>query len=432
VTVRRLAAGTLVVGGGPSGSVLAGLLARRGRDVLVVDRAPFPRAKACGECLNPGGVEALERLGLLEPVLATGPIGLEGWDLHTPAGVRVRATFPANRRALGVRRSSFDHALLRTARERGARILEGVRIRSVDPGDGRRFARADGVGPDGGAVSIRADVLVGADGLRSVVARSAGTVRRRPRLRKASLTWRIRGSGPSRERGRLLLGGDWTVGLAPVPPDGEGTGDPRWNATLVVDPVRFRTELSSDPWPLLVRGLRLMDLRWASGPAAVRGPWASGPFDWPSRAAVVGRTLLTGDAAGYYDPLTGQGLFRALRSAELSAEAIVSALQESGRGGAKSPAPLDERRLEHYDARLRSELGPGRMLQRLIEGVLSRPYLREPALRLLARHARAATSVIELTGDLRTSPRSPPEAGTASPAPWLARGAERFHGAKGS
>jgi len=378
----------LVIGAGPSGSALAGLLGRRGRDVLVVDRASFPRPKACGECLNPGGVAALDRLDLHDVVMETEPVSLGGWLLHTPAGTRARADFPGGRFGLGVERLSFDRVLLDAARAQGARVIESLRITEVDPGTRALPARAVGVTRDGEQVRIAARILVGADGLRSVVARGIGAVRRKPRLRKASLSWRIRGEGPSRTRGRLLLGGDLTVGLAPVPEGPDGDGVPRWNASLVVDSAAHGAEISQDPWSLLLEGIGLMDLSWGSGPEVVEGPWASGPFDWPSRMAVVGRTLLVGDAAGYYDPLTGQGLYRALRSAELASHSILRALT-SGPG-----------ELRAYDRSLRRSLGPGRRLQRAIEATLARSGLREIGIGALALSPRIASLVVSATGDL--------------------------------
>src|SRR5688572_27475854 len=100
----------LVVGGGPAGSTVARLLALRGWAVTLLDRARFPRAKPCGECLNPGAVEALSRLGLLHRVEALGPARLRGWRVESAGRVAV-GSFPAWREGRSLARAGFDQAL---------------------------------------------------------------------------------------------------------------------------------------------------------------------------------------------------------------------------------------------------------------------------------------------------------------------------------
>ena len=111
------------------------MLAARGRDVLLVDRHRFPRAKACGECVNPGGVAMLDRLGLRRAAERTGPVPLRGWALETPAGRRAWVGFAPPVVGWGIDRATFDLALLNEARRRGVRVREGVRVNSVAPGE---------------------------------------------------------------------------------------------------------------------------------------------------------------------------------------------------------------------------------------------------------------------------------------------------------
>ena len=403
LTRSRIRVRVLVVGAGPAGSALAGLLATGGLQVLIVDRARFPRAKACGECVNPGGVRALQRLGLLSTVLETRPVALRGWTLHTLEGRRACGSFPPGHFGLGVDRTSFDRVLLEAAIAKGATVLEGVRIEEVDVGGPDRPAVAWGRVRGGERRAFEADLLIGADGLRSVVARRSRAVGDPGPLRKASLSWRVQGVAAPRDRGHLLLGGDLTVGLAPVASE-EGRTD-LWNGTLVVDPARYGEQISNNAWSLFRMGLALMGTEWESGPRAVGGPWASGPFDWPCRNSTMGRTLLVGDAAGYYDPLTGQGIYRALRSAELAERAVRGALPSGigdvgheGEGG--GALPLRAGPLAGYEGRMRRAFGPGRALQRVIEGVVSRPGLRELALGAMSWSPRAASTLIGLTGNL--------------------------------
>ncbi|MSR22821.1 MAG: NAD(P)/FAD-dependent oxidoreductase [Gemmatimonadetes bacterium] len=401
---RVEAAEVVVVGGGPAGSALAAELARRGRDVLLVDRHTFPRWKPCGECVNPGGVRALRRLGFLSAVEGTSPVALTGWSLVSPGGRRAWAPFPRSEVGWGVDRGTFDATLLGEALKRGARVIEGARVHGVTLGSRSESPEALGVGSDGAELRLVASILVGADGLRSVVARQLGALRRGPRLRKVSLTWRVRGRGPAAERGHLFLGGEVTVGLAPVP--GPGGAGEHWNATLVVHARTLGSGLRARGWELLTRALEPLVGAWEEGPELVDGPWASGPFDWPTGRVLRGRVLLVGDAAGYYDPLTGQGIYRALRGGELAAAVIDAALPKRASGvewagGMSAPS---ERALAAYPKAIARVFGVGERVQHVIEAVVSRPALREPALSFLERSERAGSLLTRIVGDVRPAP----------------------------
>ena len=380
-----------MVGGGPSGSTVAGLLAGAGRDVTLVDRAHFPREKACGECLNPGGVATLRRLGLLETVLATDPAPLEGWRLQTPEGISALGRFgPEVGHALGVRRGAFDHALLARARSLGVEVREGVQLQGITLRDGLAVAHGRRVAT-GRPWSLRARIVVGADGLRSMVARASRAWARPARRIKTSLSWHLEGPPPDELVGHLLLGGPFTSGLAPVQKRGDRW---LWSQTVVVDPARFQSRLRDDPEGLSDEALSA--LTGSANPFSRLGPpRASGPFDHPVRWAARGRVLLVGDAAGYYDPLTGQGIYRALRSAELAAPILLRSLDH--------PSDRDWL-MESYDQALQSAFGSGRRLQRLIDHGLDRPALRRAAIGLLGRQSGAASTLVGVTGD-RLPPR---------------------------
>ena len=242
------------------------------------------------------------------------------------------------------------------------------------------IVRRDGGGP---CVEI-ARIVVGADGLRSTLARGIAAYRRPPRLRKLSVTMHVEGFDADPTRGRLHLDQRGTVGLAPL--DAEGRS---WNATMVVDAEAEGRAAAGDPEGFArQRFEQLVGRRLGT---RVEGPWTSGPFDWPSRRAVSDGVALVGDAAGYYDPLTGQGIYRALRSAELAADTIDEALRR-GRTATRDLAP--------YQRALRGELRAPLRVQRGVEVVLASRSLRGAALAVLGRSPRATDMIIGVTGDM--------------------------------
>ncbi len=398
----------LVVGGGPAGATTSLLLARNGWDVTLVDRSTFPRGKACGECLNPGGVALLAEFGLLDRVLEAGATPLTGWDLSTQKGSPAQGYFAPEDRGLGIERRTFDHTLLEAAKEAGVEVREGVQVVKVGSGDGRTPARARIRLRRGAEVVEEARFVVGADGLGSRVASASGIHRPVRPPRRASLSWRIQGWGPPRDRGRLILGEGYTVGVAPVgPPSGS-----LWNATLVVAGEAARKELSARGWDRLQERMESARIPWNTPPEKIDGPWGSGSFHRPVSSATRNRVVLVGDAAGYFDPLTGQGIYRALKSAQLLAELLGP---KSHVHPGRALSPVDLALLGLHGPRLDRAVRSGRRLQKTIDVVLSGRLSRRAALASLRAIPSVASGLIRLTGD-----RVPfPEGRVASTAPTL-------------
>ncbi len=374
-----------MVGAGPSGSVLAGLLAERGRAVLLLERWHHPRPKPCGEFINPGAVAALRRTGFGPDVEALHPPRIEGWRIHSWSGVTIRADFAdqagSDIYGWGLSRARLDAALAYGARARGAALHEGRTVTSVSVNP-HMVRVMSGHGADERVDTAR--FVVGADGLRSRTARLLTDATSPGRRRRVSLSAHVRGTGPDPTRGWLRIGGSRTVGIAAIEAE-RGL----WNVTVVTDPRTCGEDIKADPRAFLLETMREASPPWEAPPSWVEGPWASGPFELRQRRVAGSRWALVGDAAGYFDPLTGQGVHQAVRSAELAANHIEVALAGGGPGGD----------LSAYARQLRRELTPVRRVQRMVASVVEGPNLGGALLSRLAQAPGSATALVRVTGD---------------------------------
>ena len=364
----------IVVGAGPAGSATALLLARAGVHVLLLDRARFPREKPCSEYLSPESTRVLERLGpdVLAAVAAAAPARLTGMKVVAPSGRGVVGRFETFSFALP--RTRFDTILRDAAEARGAEVREGVKVEEVLYDCG---AVAGVVARDTGhgtRDSYRSHIVVGADGLRSVVARRLGPVHAIGPKRVA-FTAHVADVRDVHELGEMHVGRPGYVGLGPI---GNGVttvalvvpaGEARRGAT-------FFDELNRFPG---VAGR--FDAR-----RTVRPVMATGPFARWSRRAVTDGALLVGDAADFFDPFTGQGIYSALRGAELAAAAIVDTLAT----GAS---------LRQYVRARRREFTGKWLLERMIGIAVGWPALIERVVGRMLRRPELADLLVRATGN---------------------------------
>ena len=315
----------VVVGAGPAGAAAAILLAERGHAVTLLDKAAFPRPKICGEYLSPEAARVLDRLGVLKAVDAAGAQPLHGMRITAPDGTVLDSTYPTGGRwrgyrdhALALPREVFDRILVERARALPVDVRERQRVTGLLR-EGDRVVGVQAEDEDGARVDVAARLVVGADGRASVVARALGLVRPH-RLRRLALIQYVSGVDGLGDRGEIFVDPpDYSI-LNPVAPG-------LVNLSLVV-PLAHATPFRGRLEAFL--GARIKQLRHL--PARVAGMRAEGPLRVMGPLAYrvaeprVGGVLLAGDAAGFYDPFTGEGLFTALRSAELLAEVAHPAL----------------------------------------------------------------------------------------------------------
>jgi geranylgeranyl reductase family protein len=396
------AAEILVVGAGPAGSAVAALLARGGRDVLLVDRARFPRPKPCGEYMSPRCFALLAKLGVADALRAQGLHPHRRLVLRAPDGfglaVPLDGLAPPGTTAFAMDRRVFDHALVEHARRCGARFWEGVSVRTP-LWEENRLAGVEAV-VEGRAQSLRADLVIAADGPRSTLARRLSLARPPRRHRKFGLVARFE---------EVADAVPDAVEMHACPPgycgfaaEANGTA----NLGMVID-ARELPRLGGDPSSYFDAMLP----RFGSIASQLRGAQRTGkvatvgPMHVATARQSLAGLLLIGDAAGFYDPFTGQGITFALETAQLAAEIALAVLAEGD---------VSARRLAEYD-RARARLLTAKVrVQRAIQAFLAHPACFSAALRRLEAHPELARQLIGVTADL-----SPP-ATVATPG-YLAR-----------
>ncbi|MDP1570293.1 MAG: FAD-dependent monooxygenase [Vicinamibacterales bacterium] len=334
----------VVVGGGPAGALAAWLLATAGVRVRVFERATFPRDKLCGDTLNPGALAVLARHLDLAPLLARS-IPIAGMRLTGPGGVSVDGRYGHGVAGRAITRRVLDGWLIAEAASAGAIVEEGARVAGAIVDEtvdarviGVRVRRA------GALVDHPARMTIAADGRRSRLALALGLAAQPAWPRRWAIGGYFEGVDEVGDCGEMHVRAGHYIGVAPVP--GGLT-----NACLV-EPHRPGTSGWGDPTARLQAALAADDrlaARFAgariAGPAVMLGPMAVDA----QRAGVPG-LLLAGDAAGFIDPMTGDGLRLALAGAELAAAVTLDVLG-GGLTPAGAPAALLARRRAAFGAK---------------------------------------------------------------------------------
>jgi 2-polyprenyl-6-methoxyphenol hydroxylase-like FAD-dependent oxidoreductase len=380
-----MTADVAVVGGGPAGSVSALLLARAGFDVTIVERTRFPRRKACGEYLNVGALDVLEGIGVGDAVRRAGS-PLRGILLVPPAASPVELHFM--RPALALERETLDAILLDAARSAGARLVQSRAVDVTFDGAGRAagiVVRDD----EGTENALHARFVVGADGAGSHVARKLGLVRASRGPRRFAVGGHYRGFGAMDGLVEMYVGAGAYFAVNPL-------GGDRANVMVVV------REQALSRWSRDVDGGvsgKAAELgrghRSFAGAERVGARVAVGPLAFDTAATAAPGALLVGDAAGFLNPFTGQGVYLALTGALAAAGTVAAAL--ASRGG--EPAVLAE-----YERSRAREMRIRRRLSHMVTTLIDVPFLARRATSRIARSPRAADGLL---GAL--SGTSPPE-----------------------
>jgi flavin-dependent dehydrogenase len=437
----------LIAGAGPAGAAAAILLARAGVRVLLVDRARFPREKLCGDTLNPGALRILERLGVRPAIDARG-LALRGMLLTGPSGVQVRGLYGGSFVGRALTRRDLDVMLVQAAVAAGVQFQEEVRVIEplVDEEAGQPVGRGAVLAPrDGRRLRVPAALTMAADGRRSALAFALGLARQPAHPRRwviggyfegvAGLDDSSSSSGSSGSEGMPPPGADFAgshTAAGPIPstrareerhaaggprvsaPAGGGAGAGALgemhiradhyigvaplpgglvNVCLVSEPHEAREGFREPAKLLLARLAADPQLRDRFARARLAAPVTMlGPLAVDAPIAGTRGLLLAGDAAGFVDPMTGDGLRFALRGGELAADVARHFLD--------APEHTWHETLTH---RRTQEFANKQRFNRTIRALISSPSAVRLAGRAAAITPGLLRQLISYAADLRTS-----------------------------
>jgi geranylgeranyl reductase family protein len=393
--VASISHDVVVVGAGPAGSATAARLAAGGWDVVLLDRARFPRPKPCAEYLSPGGVAALRRLGVFEHLDERAGRALRGMELRAPNGSRSLLEYrdgASARAGLAVPRETLDAALVDLAQAHGVQVVEQVQVTDLQLAHGTTLGVV-GRGEGGRGMAYRARLVVGADGAHSRVSSRLGLRTTRSWPRRLGLVAHLDDVHWPEDHGEMHVGRRGYVGVAPL-------GDGRLSLGLVMPMPGGRLGVPRAAlcaalleYPELAARLGVRRDQEVHGLGEVRGV---GPLAHAVRASAGPGFALVGDAAGFLDPFTGEGVFRALRGAEILAPIVDAAL--AGR------ADVVDIQAEYERAR-RDAFRAKERLTTLIQVFVHVPSLMNLAIDRLRRRPRLGARLGRVLGDLEPADR---------------------------
>ena len=305
----------VVVGAGPGGAAAAHFLSAHGLDVLLLDRADFPRDKTCGDGLTPRALRVLREMGLLGAVAQRG-WRVDAYEVVAPNGRATTAAITAEPGALVIPRHTLDEMIVRQAIESGAGFLDGVGVNRVEPAPTQATVHAD----DGRIFHAR--VVVIATGAATGVLTRSGMLRHKPRHMLAMRAYfgdiqhEVAHTFQLRLDGAPMPGYGWIF-----PVDSKVA-----NVGVAFMPGR-RSPAASLAFERFIRGAAVQSMLEDSRRL---GPVKGYPIrtDFLRSPTCAERTLLVGEAAGLVNPLTGEGIDYALESGRLAAEHLVDLFQQ--------------------------------------------------------------------------------------------------------
>ena len=297
----------LIVGAGPAGLICAILLRRAGLDVTVVEKKASQQRPVCGEYLTPQGVALFQQIKLGNLLEGFSP--LEGMTILTPARQKVNGHFPHRKWGVSLNRQTLQERLGKELINLGGKLLYGQGLEAIEVNESHILVQTQ-------SQTIETCALIGADGRQSMVARLLNFKTGRPLHRKIAIHCYLRPRHPLPRKGQMhLLPCGSYVGINPI-------NDGEVNFSIVTEAEKLKTHPNPRSFINAIIKDR-QELKKQFHFLKNEKIKITTPLCRAAREITKGNVALIGDAAGFIDPITGEGITAALRTAIILAEELV-------------------------------------------------------------------------------------------------------------
>jgi menaquinone-9 beta-reductase len=378
----------IVIGGGPAGCAAALGLNRLGYRVVLCDQAKFPRDKVCGEFISPAADPILKRLGVLDRIEALSPKRLKGVAISSYEGEEVVIDYPqlpgmdARPTSLSVPRYELDANFMEQVKQVGVEVREQHKVTDFLFSEGR-VSGVRGWDESKTSFTINAPLVIDAGGRNALSLKSMGLKNESAGNTKIAMAAHWQGAKVADDYCYMHVSNPGYTGISSVRRD-------RANVVLVVNRKSMRGE-KPDKFYLdtVMRNChRRKILQDAECIESVRSIES---LAFSVKPVTCGGLLLVGDAMGFIDPFTGEGIYLSLRSSEIAVEVADNAFKKSD---------WSNETLKDYDVRRRQEFDKKFLLSRIFQKLIYSRFFCDRVVRALQRKPELAETLVGVIGDL--------------------------------
>lgn len=381
----------VVIGGGPAGCAMALDLNSRGYNVALCDQAKFPRDKVCGEFISPGADPILEKLGVLDSIEALTPKRLKGVAISSYESAELAIDYPIaagsglRPTSLSVPRYQLDALFLKQVQSAGVKVFEQHKVIDFIFNEGC-VAGVQGWDETKTSFSMNCKLVVDAGGRNAVSLRKFNLKREPKGNSKIAFSAHWQGVRLPEDYCYMHVSRPGYTGISSV-------GNGRANVVLVVEGSALTGGKTEKPETFYHRVLMQNRRRskMLENGERVEPVRSVESLAFAVKPVPCGGLMLVGDATGFIDPFTGEGIYLSLRSSQLAGEVIHAGFENSN---------FSKNFLSVYDQRRQQEFGGKFLLSRILQWLIyNRPFCNR-VMKSLSSNRGLAETLVGVIGDI--------------------------------